>query len=322
MKGISVIICCHNSGMRIEETLSYLKKQKTSPNLQWEVLLIDNNSEDDTVELALSYWGSESNAPLKIVAEKQRGQMYARRKGVLNASYDFIIFCDDDNRLQECYLDFVYEILSNDPKLGGVGGQSFPAFARGTEVPDWFRERCRSYAVGEQFEHPGYLPAGRTLWGAGLSVKREAISLVFDDDFPLLLSGRQGVSLMSGDDSEICLRIQIAGFKLKYDPRLVFTHFLPASRLTAEYYQRLQQGFRKSFKILGLYEEFISASIKNGSEKITLIGLTKKAIRRPNKSIFLKLLRFIYWVTGIPFYKSKEMGNIKNFYKAHYRRIR
>ena len=46
---ISVVICCHNSAAVLPPTLMHLAAQIVDPSVQWEVVVIDNASTDDTV---------------------------------------------------------------------------------------------------------------------------------------------------------------------------------------------------------------------------------------------------------------------------------
>jgi hypothetical protein len=55
------------------------------------------------------------------------GLAYARRRGVMEAAYEYIVFCDDDNWLAPDYLSIAREILF-DPKVGAAGGQAEPEF--------------------------------------------------------------------------------------------------------------------------------------------------------------------------------------------------
>ena len=56
--GISVIICCYNSVERIEPTLQHLYAQKGLPTTEWEVILVDNASTDNTASVATGIWES------------------------------------------------------------------------------------------------------------------------------------------------------------------------------------------------------------------------------------------------------------------------
>jgi glycosyltransferase involved in cell wall biosynthesis len=112
--GISVIICCYNSSLRLPKTLEYLSNQATGNLFPWEIILVDNNSSDNTSVIATNFWASlDIDVPLIIVEESKPGLIYARNTGINKANYDFLIFCDDDNWLNKNYLCNVYKILNN-----------------------------------------------------------------------------------------------------------------------------------------------------------------------------------------------------------------
>ena len=52
-EGVSVVICCYNSAERLPRTLTHLAAQRVSEKLPWEVIVIDNASQDKTGEVAL-----------------------------------------------------------------------------------------------------------------------------------------------------------------------------------------------------------------------------------------------------------------------------
>ena len=61
---ISVIICCYNSENRIVPTLEHLSRQ-TLGQLSCEIILVDNNCSDGTIDLAKKTWDSIGN-PFEI----------------------------------------------------------------------------------------------------------------------------------------------------------------------------------------------------------------------------------------------------------------
>src|SRR5882757_8940798 len=104
--GVSVIICCYNSAVRLPQTLKHLAEQNVPENLLPEIILVNNASTDDTVAVATETWNrfGPKNIEFKIVNEPEPGQMHARKKGAEEARYECIIFCDDDNWLDKNYV--------------------------------------------------------------------------------------------------------------------------------------------------------------------------------------------------------------------------
>jgi cellulose synthase/poly-beta-1,6-N-acetylglucosamine synthase-like glycosyltransferase len=72
--------------------------------------------------------------------------------------------------------------------------------------------------------------------GANLAVRRDAIERVGGWRTDL---GKVDNTLIAGEDHELCVRLYNAGlFSGLYDPSVVVRHFVPASRLTREYFRR------------------------------------------------------------------------------------
>jgi glycosyltransferase involved in cell wall biosynthesis len=148
-KGISVIICCYNSASRLPVTLKHLSQQNVDLVIPWEVIVVDNNSSDNTANIALSYWNaSKTNTPLRVIEEKMPGLSFARKAGVQSAKYKLSIFCDDDNWLTHNYLQVAYTIMEKEPKIGILGGQCLARTEN--DSPAWFKDKKEYYAVGKQ----------------------------------------------------------------------------------------------------------------------------------------------------------------------------
>lgn len=243
--GVSVIICCHNSVGRIEPTLRHLAAQVVRADTLVEVIVVDNASTDDLADAVRSHWdGVGAPFPLRVVPEPQPGLSFARKAGVLAAQYAYGVFCDDDNWLAPNYLQCVVDLLDGKPEIGAVGGSSVPAFEM--PAPPWFFNHSGSYAVGAQALQSGDVTYRCFLWGAGLGFRLSFLREVYASGRDPLVVDRQGGNLTSGGDGEICCWFIFAGYRLWYDDRLMFTHFIPSGRLTDEYIARMREGFGSS----------------------------------------------------------------------------
>ena len=172
--GISIVICCYNSGQIIGKTLGYLSDQEISTGFTIEVILVDNASSDNTLEVAEKSWttlpaSQNPSFTFRIVSEPRPGLSYARFKGSKEATYPYILFCDDDNFLATDYCATAYEIMYSDPVIGACGGCGKPVYEG--EMPEWFKSLQISYAWGPQSDKEGYTKS-YTLYGAGLVIRR------------------------------------------------------------------------------------------------------------------------------------------------------
>lgn len=230
--GLSVVICCYNSGWIIGRTLEALKQQKVRENLHWEIILVDNCCTDDTVQVARRTMAG-CGIDFVIVEESEPGLANARRKGVMTAKYGITVFCDDDNLLCDNYIDTMYNIMQSNARIGAAGGKGIPEFQ--VEPADIVKENIACYATGSQIDHDVWL------YGAGLVLRTNLLCDIYEKQHCYLV-GRKGNQLLSGEDSEIVMSMVMRGYKIFATDDVTFVHVLKAERLTEAYFYRLQEG--------------------------------------------------------------------------------
>ncbi|MBK8362166.1 MAG: glycosyltransferase family 2 protein [Bacteroidetes bacterium] len=258
MQGISIVICCYNSESRIKETLEALQMQEVGNDIKWEVLLVDNNSTDKTIEVSEMIWKKDNVTNFRVVSEPQPGQAFARKKGIQESAYDIISFVDDDNRVCKNWVTLVAEIFSAHPECAACGGIGRAVFEK-TE-PFWFKKYQENFAIGPQGPKSGYVEEKRSyLYGAGFNLRKKSYELLIESNFPGIQTGRSSITHRGGgEDSELSFGLIILGFKLWYDERLKFDHYMPESRLNIERLIELQKGFGRDEVVLSLYRSYIS----------------------------------------------------------------
>lgn len=257
MNGVSIILCCYNSAKRLPSTLDFLAKQKVTSNVNWEVILVNNNSTDDTEKIAASLWEKTGNqVPLSIVVEQQPGLSYAREKGMSVANYELLIWCDDDNWLCDTYVQTAYTIMMQDLKIGALGGWCDATFE--TKKPEWFDIYARYFAVSRQGKKSGDITFKKgCVYGAGMVLRKSHNLELNSLGFLQLLKDRVGTSLSSGGDTEYCYALRLLGYKMWFDERLYFNHFMSDSRLSLNYVSRLRKAMAYSNFILWPYLDLL-----------------------------------------------------------------
>jgi glycosyltransferase involved in cell wall biosynthesis len=250
---ISVIICCYNSAQRLSDTLICLSLQEVPDDFKWEVIIVDNNSTDNTGEIAIQIWKElNSQVSLRVIHEGSPGLSYARKKGVFEAEGEIIVFCDDDNWLNEMYLSTAFKIMNSYKEIGIVGGIAIP-FSN-IDFPDWFYQNQLYYACGPQNFSTGLMTKKNWLYGAGMVVRKAYMLKMYAAGFKSFLIDRTGESLSSGGDVELCYWHKIIDSQLWYDERLTFTHYIEKRRLCLDYFERLKNAITESSHIHHKYE--------------------------------------------------------------------
>lgn len=288
LNGISVIVCCYNSASRLPETLKHLALQNMPTNILWELVVINNASTDNTSNVAFTEWSKLdcSRVKLTIIDEPRLGLSHARARGIEHATYEYVVFCDDDNWLDQNYLYKAYTILNGDETIAALGGQSTATST--INFPTWFESSKTNYAVGKQAIGSGEITYRKHLWGSGIVIRKSLFKTAFHG-FASVLHGRKKNELASGEDSEMCMRFILMGYRLYYSEDLMFIHYIPKERLTVDYNKRLMDGFIVAHEMLNIYSRLIDMRSLSAKEKLIL---TSKSII---KTIFAQLFNVSRW---------------------------
>lgn len=240
MFGISILVCCYNGEHIIAETLSYIAKQKVLTT-NWELILIDNNSNDNTSKVASESWNFDKYPNFRIVTEKTPGLSFARLKGISEAKYNIVSFVDDDNFIPENWVEYLLEKFSN-PEIGVLGCTSIGKFD--FEVPKWYEKHKLAFATGELY--PGKftdVSKDALIYGAGMTIRKEVFIQLNKHHWKPYLTDRVGNSQSGGGDSEISLAARLVGFKIFYSNEIVTLHKISQNRLSWQRLKAMTEGF-------------------------------------------------------------------------------
>ncbi len=250
MPEISAIICTHNpQPAYLRRVLDALKDQSL-PKQQWELLLIDNASNEPLA----STWDLSWHPLARHIREDELGLTPARLRGIKESKAALLVFVDDDNVLQSDFLANTLQIAVDFPFLGAWGGNVEGDFEG--EIPDWLKPHLHALAVREVDRDywSNYYADNRSMpFGAGFCIRK----LVATAYAQALVSrpasknlGRKGASLVSGEDIDMALTAYDSGYGTGLFRKLRTTHIIPKGRMTLEYLCRLLEGIEYSTHLL------------------------------------------------------------------------
>jgi glycosyltransferase involved in cell wall biosynthesis len=232
---VTVIIATYNRAALLDGCLHHVGRQRFSPGD--EVIVVDNGSTDDTAAVVTRHQ-RRGTAPLQLLHESMPGKSRAIARALDVATGDILAFTDDDANVDDDWLEAVRDVMA-DPGVALAGGPVRPRWQ--ATVPRWIRRaRDRHPRLGAPMglldygDRPLELGA-RTALGANLAVRRAAFTHA--GGFPSHLGKRRG-TLLSGEDHELCRRVQEAGFRAKYSPGVAVQHWVPADRARVPYVLR------------------------------------------------------------------------------------
>jgi GT2 family glycosyltransferase len=243
----SIIIPTHNRAKILLFCLEALSMLDTVPET-FEIIVVDNNSTDNTRDVCLNFAGSNPQLNLRYVFEKRQGVSHARNRGVAEAFSELICFLDDDSPPTQEWLKFLLKPF-NDPKVGCVGGPSIPDF-QGQQVPFWLQGDLQGLLSGYRLPYTKPTPISR--WdqfplSCNMAIRRSIFSDLgcFRTDLD-----RSGGQVLAAGDTEMADRIYRAGWKVIYVPYAPVRHLVPPERLTKEHIYRIGRGLAESHIIL------------------------------------------------------------------------
>ncbi|WP_169310859.1 glycosyltransferase [Cereibacter changlensis] len=131
---ISVIMCTRNRAEQLRRVLLTAVAMK-KPDVEWEFLLIDNGSTDNTAEVVASVAGL---LPIRHILEPEAGLSHARNRGVAEARGEYICWTDDDVMIDPNWLLAYAEAFRRYPEAAVFGGQIVPVLEG--PAPRWFEQ--------------------------------------------------------------------------------------------------------------------------------------------------------------------------------------
>lgn len=236
----SVTVCTYNGAKRVPGVLDRLQKQVGTEGIKWEVIVVDNNSTDNSAAVISDYikqW--RKDCELRYIFEARQGVSYARSRAVQEAkSRELVGFLDDDNLPSENWVAEAYSFGQEHPQAGAYGGI---IHAKLDEPPPAYFDRIKIFfaiynrgSVPFRYERsvkPRRIPAA-----PGSVIRKQA----WQDSIPqkLLLQGRDEANktmLGACEDLEVMYYIQNGKWEVWHNPKMEIWHHVPPKRLESQY---------------------------------------------------------------------------------------
>lgn len=231
---ITVAICTYNRSSDLNAALESLALQTAANPAAVEILVVDNGSPDNSVEVAESF---RERIPfsLKVVVEQTKGLSFARNTAIKEAGGDIVAFLDDDATVLPGWIDAHLNAYRSDPEVRGVMGRIIPKWE--APRPDWLDPALDSYITVVDFgEEPFTLsfPAHSPV-GANMSFGRQELMDVGMFDVRYGVGGSKQIPF---EEIELAGRFFKRGWKMVYWPEAAVYHGVPANRATLKWFSR------------------------------------------------------------------------------------
>ena len=229
---VSVILCTHNRSAMLRGALDALVGQTGMEGRAWEIIVVDNNSTDDTPAVVRAA-AATSSVRVRYLFEGGAGKSFALNAGLAAAAGRILAFTDDDVQLTPGWLAALVDVME---RFGceGAGGPVVPVWR--SERPSWVADDgpYRMQAAIVDFRHgvePVVLEAAPL--GANSAYRRDTFERfgLFRTDL-----GHVGRRPLPCEDTEFARRVQRGGGELRYAPGAVVYHDVEPARLDRRYF--------------------------------------------------------------------------------------
>lgn len=212
---------------------------QTLPPDQYEIVIVDNRSTDDTAAVVQAWQESHGIERIRLLYEPHMGLSHARNRAVRAARGETIAFIDDDGMADAGWLAELLEAYKTFPDAWAIGGKIVPVWEGAR--PSWLTDdllpqlsmldigsTARSLAEGEEL-----------LYGTNCSFRRCAF-----DELGLFRTdlGRYGYQMLGSEETEFQIRILGHGKSVIYTPNAVVHHRVTPERLRRRYFIALAYG--------------------------------------------------------------------------------
>ena len=239
---VTVILCTYNRCEVLAEALISIASSVLAETVEWEVLVVDNNSKDQT-RAVVEEFSRRHSGRFRYLFESKQGLSNARNAGICAAAGEIVAFTDDDVTVHPLWLQNLTAPLLDGPWAGSAGrirlGQSFqPPSWLALSGPFSLGPALVQFDLGDQEG-----PLGKAPFGANMAFRKAIFEKYggFRADL-----GRCGKNLIGNEETEFCKRLMAAGERLWYAPSAEVYHPVLKERVKKSYFRSYHFGQGRS----------------------------------------------------------------------------
>lgn len=226
---ITVAVCTYNRQALLRNALDSLIEQKTEDRFNYEIVVIDDGSTDDTKNVVAEI-AQKSSVPVRYFYETGVGIARARNKSTYEARGQWIAFFDDDQLAEANWLIELFKTAQQTDSLC-IGGARLLRLS--SQPSNHLHRICRAFLgemivnkVEQKRDRKFFPDTGNTL------VHRT----VFDT-----VGGFDESMLWGGSDLDFFRKVRMAGFDVWQTPGAVVYHVITPYRLEKDYLTTIAQ---------------------------------------------------------------------------------
>jgi glycosyltransferase involved in cell wall biosynthesis len=247
---MTVLLPTHNRASVLRHTLQTIA-EVDQPDDPWDLVVIDNNSRDDTRGVVTEFMG---RLPITYLSESRPGKNCALNKALREHPLnEIVVFADDDITPDRNWLTEIHSAVMRNPDISVFGGRIDVQWPDGFEpqwaTAPWIRSlgfSWHSVAENEALYVPPACPFGPNYW-----VRKTVFSVVTTFDETI---GPRPNDRIMGSETSFLMELQRKGIQMLYCPQVRVRHRIAVTECTVGALRRRAYTFgRRDVRLFGLH---------------------------------------------------------------------
>jgi len=242
---LSLLVCTYNRASDLRELLETAVAQETGGEFSYEVVVVDNNSTDDTRSVVDSFI-SAGHQNVRYFFEGRQGKSHALNRGLSELHGWAYVIADDDFILPKNWIKDLYQGFCDNPEVSFVSGKVLPLFQ--AEPPSWLTPKHWSaIAMADYGDKEFVTDDTHQVCLLACAFKAADVESVGGYDKQL---GPNKARAGGTEDLDLLMRLWKTGRKGLYLPNVAFYHKATKDRLTKDYHRRWHADHGRSYAIM------------------------------------------------------------------------
>lgn len=282
---ITVIICTFNRCRDLGKALDSVAVSQLPESVQWEVLVVDNNSSDQTRKV-VEDCSDRFPGRFRYLFESRQGKSHALNAGVREAQGDILAFMDDDVTVEPTWLRNLTAVLDN-REWAGSGGRTLlaqpfspPPWLSADEPYTWGAILAGLFDLGDKTCELGMAP-----YGTNMAFQKRMFEKYGGFRTDLGPSPSREIP-RPNEDTEFGRRLLAAGERLRYEPFAIVYHPVVEARVQREYF-------------LNWWFDYGRAVVREENNRPSILGIVGRCLRILGMAGARLPIRTVRWLCSL-----------------------
>lgn len=298
---LSLLVCTYNRCEDLRELLETALAQETEERFSYEVLVVDNNSTDNTRSVVEEFI-SAGHKNLRYLFEERQGKSHALNTGLQAVQGWSYVIADDDFILPKNWARGIYDGLTQNPDVAFVSGKVLPLWQG--EPPGWLTSRHWSaLAMADYGDEQFITDESHQICLLACAFRINDVAAVGGYHGEL---GPHKDRTGGTEDLDLLIRLWKSGRKGLYLPHVSFHHKATGDRLTKSYHRRWHRDHGRNYAIMN------TAETEKGTRRF--LGVPAYMYREAMRDVVSWLTCVVRGRTGDAFWHETQLRFFQGYF--------